>query len=181
MSDVDKNEVDLTDGFVNKVMGAVVDTAKDFVGGVSGEIKSLVEDGSDDALRQLATQFGGSHYSGEVFSALEENGGEVAMAQISLIVQEKSSAAVCDEDDKALSGIVSRSLNILEKNGNEAAIRGVLDIMLDTKDDSVFERCEEIINQSDNLAVQNKMDAALDNKMQETKEDPSPVVSAHEL
>lgn len=181
MSDVDKKEIDLEDSFVDKVVGAVVDTAKDFVGGVSGEIKALIEDGSDDAFRQLASQFGGSHYSGEVFSALEDDGGEVAMAQIPLMVQEKSSAAVCDEDYKILSGIVSRSLNILEQNGNEAAIRGVLDIMLDTKDDDVFDRCEKIITQSDNIAVQNKMDAALDNIMQETKEDPSSVVSAHEL
>ncbi len=161
-------------GLVDKVVGTITDTAKELISGPAGEVKALVADGSDDALRELASEFGNSYFSKEVFAALEEDGGEVAMSQISQIIQRKSAAAVCDEDHHMLSISTSHALQILENNGNEAAMRGVLDIMQDTEDSDVYERCEKIINNGDNMAVQRKMAALQDDKLPHTFEDHDP-------
>lgn len=176
-------DVDLNKNFADKVVDAVVDTAKDVVGGVDREVRLLIEEDTDESIRQLASRFGGSSmFCAQVFDAFEANGGEVAMAQISKVIKEKSSSSVCDDDLKELSGMVDQALNIWEKNGNDAAIRGVYEVMKDPKSDShLFNTCQHIIENTGNVAVQEDMQALFDNRLPETFEDASPSALANEL
>lgn len=179
---MNEDNADLNKTFTDKVVDAVVDTAKDVVGGVDREVRLLIEDDSDESVRQLASKFGGSSmFSGKVFDALDVNGGEIAMAQISEVIKEKSNMSVCDDDLKQLSMMVNQALNIWERNGNDAAMRGVYEVMKDPNSDShLFNTCQHIIENTGNVAVQEDMQALLDNKLPETFED-APVALTNEL
>ncbi len=168
-----KTDDGLNKSFAGKVVDTVVDTAKDVVGGVNREVNLLIEENSDESMVQLASRFGSSTmFSGVVFDALEKNGGEVAMGQISQVLKEKSKSSICDDDLKELSGMVDQAIGIWERNGNDAAIRGVYEVMKDPNSDShLFNTCQHIIENTGNAAVQKDMKALLDNKLPETFED----------
>ncbi|PCJ99140.1 MAG: hypothetical protein COA45_06785 [Zetaproteobacteria bacterium] len=179
-----KDDADLNETFTKKVAAAVVDQAKLVVGGSDAELDALIEDGSPAALQKMADEHGSILSYSKVFDAFEKIGGEQAMSLIADVVRRASENTVMSSNYEAtvLSGIVDQALGIWERNGNDAAIRGVYAVMKDpNSDDHLFNTCQNIINNTGNVAVQKDMQALLDNKLPETFEDPSLAASTNEL
>ncbi|PCI96785.1 MAG: hypothetical protein COB14_09810 [Alphaproteobacteria bacterium] len=167
----------LNKNFADKVVDAVVEQAKLVVGGSDAELDVLIKEGSDEALEEMAAEYGSILSYTKVFNAFEKNGGEKAMSLISDIVRRSSGDTVMDSAYEAnvLSGMIGQALDIWEKNGNDAAIRGVYAVMKDPLSDShLFNTCQHIIENTGNVAVQKDMQALLDNRLPETFEDHVP-------
>lgn len=182
MSDENDAEVE---GNKGGVLSTIVNVVSETVRGPAGELKALQEDGSDDALREMVQNFGSTYHMHEVLDFLEENGGEVAMSLPAVIVINKVQSAVCDDDLSELEFLTERVLKVFEENGNDAAIRGVFDVMMaytddaqENKDDmiekenfAVVARCEAVIKNSNNEGVKQKLDVLLSGNLPETEED----------